>query len=177
MYNGIGLQTSRGSGTNGYIQRNLSAITSKKRKIDYLADKDRLINRPILKKPLDDDIAKHQHKRLIENLCLEYEEHLKEKDLKPDEIEKRVKSYRKRVEEESNLKKSKKDEKFYQFFKEIDLEKEKVKEREQLRKQEEQREILKEQMKKQEKDKNDQDKINELMAKIKRSDAKKQKKS
>lgn len=26
MYNGIGLQTARGSGTNGYVQKNLGAI-------------------------------------------------------------------------------------------------------------------------------------------------------
>lgn len=33
MYNGIGLQTARGSGTNGYVQRNLSFIKSFKDKV------------------------------------------------------------------------------------------------------------------------------------------------
>jgi serine/arginine repetitive matrix protein 2 len=27
MYNGVGLQTARGSGTSGYVQRNLSHVT------------------------------------------------------------------------------------------------------------------------------------------------------
>ena len=37
MYNGIGLSTVRGSGTSGYVQRNLSHVpaTKEKRKIDY----------------------------------------------------------------------------------------------------------------------------------------------
>ena len=33
MYNGIGLQTARGSGTNGYVQRNLGAIRHHKDKV------------------------------------------------------------------------------------------------------------------------------------------------
>mgnify|MGYP006867842780 CR=1 FL=1 len=33
MYNGIGLQTARGSGTNGYVQRNLSFVHVGKPKI------------------------------------------------------------------------------------------------------------------------------------------------
>lgn len=33
MYNGIGLQTARGSGTNGYVQRNLGALRFHKDKV------------------------------------------------------------------------------------------------------------------------------------------------
>lgn len=176
MYNGIGLQTARGSGTNGYVQRNLSAVVSKKRKIEYLTEKDRLTDKPFINKPLNNDIAEHQRKRQIENKCLEYEERLKERGLKPDEIEIRVKNYRERVKEELNLKKSKKEEKFYQFFREIDEQKEREKKREELRKKEEERKI-KEQMDKQEKEKNDTDKVNELMEKIKKFDTEKQEKT
>ena len=32
-YNGIGLQTTRGSGTNGYVQRNLSYVRASKKPI------------------------------------------------------------------------------------------------------------------------------------------------
>ena len=34
-YNGIGLGTARGSGTNGYIQRNLSTIRRARDKVPY----------------------------------------------------------------------------------------------------------------------------------------------
>jgi serine/arginine repetitive matrix protein 2 len=34
MYNGIGLTTARGSGTSGYVQKNLSAVSKQKRKPD-----------------------------------------------------------------------------------------------------------------------------------------------
>lgn len=42
MYNGIGLSTVRGSGTSGYVQRNLSHVpaTKEKRKIDYKTEAD-----------------------------------------------------------------------------------------------------------------------------------------
>ena len=35
MYNGIGLQTARGSGTNGYVQRNISALRFQNNKKSY----------------------------------------------------------------------------------------------------------------------------------------------
>ena len=37
-YNGIGLSTARGSGTNGYIQRNLSTVRRAKDRVDYKND-------------------------------------------------------------------------------------------------------------------------------------------
>lgn len=43
MYNGIGLQTPRGSGTSGYIQRNLSAKPKpKQNRDDFLKTLERL---------------------------------------------------------------------------------------------------------------------------------------
>ena len=40
MYNGIGLTTQRGSGTNGYVQRNLSFVRQKKDRIDYKTEEE-----------------------------------------------------------------------------------------------------------------------------------------
>ena len=42
MYNGIGLSTVRGSGTSGYVQRNLSHVpaTKERKKIDYKTEAD-----------------------------------------------------------------------------------------------------------------------------------------
>lgn len=171
MYNGIGLQTARGSGTNGYVQRNLSNIISKKRKIEYQNEKDRLKEKAsFMNKPLNNDIAEHQRKREIENKCLEYEERLKERGLKEDEIAIRLKNYRERIQEELQIKKSKKEEKFYEFFKELDAEKAKEKKLEELRKQEEERKI-KEEMAKQEVEKQNKAKFDEIMLKLQRMEA------
>ena len=38
MYNGIGLATQRGSGTNGYVTRNLSFVRNHKNRVDYKSD-------------------------------------------------------------------------------------------------------------------------------------------
>ena len=40
MYNGIGLPTQRGSGTNGYVQRNLSFVQQKKDRINYKTEEE-----------------------------------------------------------------------------------------------------------------------------------------
>ena len=42
MYNGIGLSTVRGSGTSGYVQRNLSHVpaTKERQKINYKTEAD-----------------------------------------------------------------------------------------------------------------------------------------
>ena len=40
MYNGIGLTTQRGSGTNGYVQRNLSFVREKKDRINYKTEEE-----------------------------------------------------------------------------------------------------------------------------------------
>lgn len=38
MYNGIGLQTPRGSGTSGYVQRNLSFVKNQKTHEQFLKE-------------------------------------------------------------------------------------------------------------------------------------------
>ena len=40
MYNGIGLNTVRGSGTNGYVQKNLSFVRNKKDRIEYKTEEE-----------------------------------------------------------------------------------------------------------------------------------------
>ena len=40
MYNGIGLDTARGSGTNGYVQRNMAHIIVQKHKDSYRSEED-----------------------------------------------------------------------------------------------------------------------------------------
>lgn len=80
MYNGIGLQTPRGSGTNGHVQRNWALVRpSNKDKLNYrseeeLAKLDAASNRQPNKEILD-----HERKRKIELKCVELEEILEEK--------------------------------------------------------------------------------------------------
>lgn len=80
MYNGIGLQTPRGSGTNGHVQRNWALVRShNKDKLNYrteeeLAKLDAATNRQPNKEILD-----HERKRKIELKCVELEEILEEK--------------------------------------------------------------------------------------------------
>lgn len=71
MYNGIGLQTARGSGTNGYVQRNLSFINKQKQKINYKTDEDIKRLEESLNRPPNQEILAHQRKRQIELKCLE----------------------------------------------------------------------------------------------------------
>lgn len=74
MYNGIGLQTARGSGTNGYVQKNLS----------YLRPREPLpgMNEAEAKARVvtpDAGILDHERRRKIELECLELQDELEER--------------------------------------------------------------------------------------------------
>lgn len=74
MYNNIGLATARGSGTNGYVQRNLSAVRSRKEKVDYInEDELNKMEQTYARKP-NKEILEHQRKREIELKCLELQD-------------------------------------------------------------------------------------------------------
>ena len=94
MYNGIGLSTVRGSGTSGYVQRNLSHVpaTKEKRKIDYKTEadlsKDEKIRGP------NQGILDHEKKRKIEVKCAELEDLLVDQNLAEEEITEKVTAYR-----------------------------------------------------------------------------------
>ena len=76
MYNGIGLKTARGSGTNGFVQRNLSYV-SPARLLEFSKRRDTEITEPKIQKQ-DNSILEHQVKREIELAVLELEEKMKE---------------------------------------------------------------------------------------------------
>ena len=81
MYNNIGLQTARGSGTNGYVQRNLSLLRSRKEKVEYHTqeDVDRL-EQMNTRKP-NQEILEHERKRQIELKCMELQDMMEEQGL------------------------------------------------------------------------------------------------
>ncbi|EED84694.1 predicted protein, partial [Postia placenta Mad-698-R] len=87
MYNGIGLTTPRGSGTNGYVVRNLSALRVHETAADRASAWD--VAPPKHREP-DAEILEHERKRKVEVKCLELQLDLEEKGLEEDEIEKQV---------------------------------------------------------------------------------------
>jgi len=78
MYNGIGLTTARGSGTNGYVQRNLSFINKLKPKVDYKTEEEISKLEESLNRPPNQEILAHQRKRQIELKCFEMRELMEE---------------------------------------------------------------------------------------------------
>lgn len=76
MYNGIGLKTARGSGTNGFIQRNLSYIRPS-RVLQFSQKNEVEIMEPKIKQQ-DKSILEHQARREIEVALLELEEKMEE---------------------------------------------------------------------------------------------------
>lgn len=76
MYNGIGLQTTRGSATSGYVQRNLSTVNKNKKNVDYRTEEDIKRMEAALNRPPNQEILDHQRRRQIELKCLEQREKL-----------------------------------------------------------------------------------------------------
>ena len=79
MYNGIGLQTARGSGTNGFVQKNAAFIRQRKERVDYYReeeDSEKLEKR--LRKEPNKELMEHQWKRKIEVQCVELSDKLEE---------------------------------------------------------------------------------------------------
>lgn len=78
MYNGIGLPTPRGSGTNGYVQRNWATVKKAKDKVNYRTeDEIEKIDSAGNRQP-NSEILDHERKRKIEVKCIELEEVLEE---------------------------------------------------------------------------------------------------
>jgi hypothetical protein len=85
MYNGIGLSTARGSGTNGYVQRNMSFVKQQKKKT---FDRD-AYETSSLRQP-NKEILLHEQKRMIEVKCLELQLQLEDDGVDEVEVLKQV---------------------------------------------------------------------------------------
>jgi len=85
MYNGIGLTTPRGSGTSGYVVRNLSTLRSHD-KNDRPSTWDAAL--PKHREP-DQDILEHEKKRRVEIKCLELQLELEDKGVDEADVEKK----------------------------------------------------------------------------------------
>ena len=78
MYNGIGLTTARGSGTNGYVQRNMGFVRNTKDRVDYKTEEDIKRAEKQLQREPNQGILDHERKRKLEvsKRCFFISEHL-----------------------------------------------------------------------------------------------------
>jgi serine/arginine repetitive matrix protein 2 len=93
MYNGIGLTTVRGSGTNGYVTRNMAHVSATRSAHIKNGSKDggmRGFEAPPAPKRANNDILLHNHKRDIEVKCVNLQEKLEEQGVEADEADRRV---------------------------------------------------------------------------------------
>lgn len=99
-HNGIGLQTPRGSGTSGYVQKSLAGNRSeghrRKREREFEEEKRKQAKLRIeeARKNAGAEIVAHDRKRLIELKCLQLRDELEDRDEDDDEIEKQIKALR-----------------------------------------------------------------------------------
>ena len=79
MYNGVGLATPRRSGTNGYVQRNLSHVAKRPCTMEYTPYKheEQPALQKVHKKP-NEEILEHQRKRQVAVQIEMYKEELRE---------------------------------------------------------------------------------------------------
>ncbi|KAH7054981.1 hypothetical protein BKA57DRAFT_389606, partial [Linnemannia elongata] len=92
-YNGIGLSTARGSGTNGYVVRNLSTLKYRQRDFKPTDPYD---DEPKLRKP-NAELVLHEQKRSIEIKCATLQDELEDEGLEEAEIEKQVDALREKL--------------------------------------------------------------------------------
>ncbi|KAF0992111.1 hypothetical protein HZS_427, partial [Henneguya salminicola] len=94
MYNGVGLPTPRGSGTSGYVQKNLSFVGNKTyHQLCYERDPSKAKTDALCKK-VDPGIQEHEKKREVEIKCIELKDMLEEQGYPADEIDSKVNEFR-----------------------------------------------------------------------------------
>ncbi|KAJ3358508.1 RNA-splicing factor [Allomyces javanicus] len=96
MYNGIGLTTPRGSGTNGYVTRNLSSLRARDPR---MGDRGADFNNDQFLKPRqpNKEILLHEQKRQVEVKCLELRLKLEDEGVDEDSIDDQVDALRKKL--------------------------------------------------------------------------------
>ena len=88
MYNGIGLNTPRGSGTSGYVQKNLAFVRPKQMTNNYKEILQKFKENPApTKKRANQDIIEHELKHKIEVELYNYAEELKAKNTDSKQVE------------------------------------------------------------------------------------------
>lgn len=78
MYNGIGLSTPRGSGTNGHVQRNWALVKPREKDKTYRTEDELVALDVASNRQPNKEILDHEKKRKIELKCVEFAELLEE---------------------------------------------------------------------------------------------------
>lgn len=89
-YNGVGLSTVRGSGTNGYVQKNFASVRKRRKQPRYDEQKSRAALESRLHRPPNKELLEHDRKREIELKCAEMEDKMEEQGYPEDEIEEQI---------------------------------------------------------------------------------------
>ncbi|EER04278.1 Pre-mRNA-splicing factor cwc-21, putative [Perkinsus marinus ATCC 50983] len=95
MYNGIGLQTARGSGTSGYVQRNKSYLRPQRTDIKPFREAEAAA--PPKPKKADPELIYHNQKREIEVKLLDLQDTLLESGEEEDIVQKKVDKERQKL--------------------------------------------------------------------------------
>eukprot|EP00053_Salpingoeca_punica_P020319 m.211292 g.211292 ORF g.211292 m.211292 type:complete len:292 (+) comp18111_c0_seq1:114-989(+) len=96
-YNGVGLTTPRGSGTNGYVQKNLSFVRPRnEEKRNSRPDDLAALDRTLVRAP-NQEILLHERKRTVEVQCLKLADELEEQGYPVEEIDERVQKLREQL--------------------------------------------------------------------------------
>lgn len=111
-YNGIGLQSARGSATSGHVQRNLASLEGantghyKKRQHeqDVLRRKEERAQKESNRRKARKILDEHESKRLIEIKCMELRVELEDNEEEEEIIEKKVRELRQKLREEGKPK-------------------------------------------------------------------------
>ncbi|KAI0476919.1 cwf21-domain-containing protein [Xylaria cf. heliscus] len=101
MSDNVGLSTPRGSGTSGYVQRNLAHMRPRDRDrgAPYPRDLDHLKHR---QRQPDQGILEHDRKREVEVKVFELRDQLEDEGVEEDEIDRRCDELRKELQEKMN---------------------------------------------------------------------------
>ena len=94
MSSNVGLSTPRGSGTSGYVQRNLSYLKPRDRAAPYPPDLDKLKHKP--REP-DKKILEHDRARAIEVEVFELRDRLEDEGVDDEEVESRTEALRRKL--------------------------------------------------------------------------------
>ncbi|KAI2638279.1 cwf21-domain-containing protein [Xylaria nigripes] len=101
MSDNVGLSTPRGSGTSGYVQRNLAHMKprDRDRAAPYPRDLDHLKHR---QRQPDKGILEHDRKREVEVKVFELRDQLEDEEVEEEEIDRRCDALRKELQEKMN---------------------------------------------------------------------------
>ncbi|KAF2717814.1 cwf21-domain-containing protein [Polychaeton citri CBS 116435] len=101
MSSNVGLSTPRGSGTSGYVQRNLSHVKPRDSVKPYSKDVEQIRHR---QRQPDKDILEHDRKREVEVKVFELRDRLEDEGADEGEIDEQCEALRKKLqsEQESN---------------------------------------------------------------------------